>query len=168
MRSRLAITSALLFALLVPAHAQSASVSDYRRQLQDISQKIDSLKLHPEQAGQVVTGIPDQVSVTTSSGEIKVNYKSLKDDLAAYSPAEADKRDALLARIQNYVQSLTVAAEAFDNAPVDISSARGKLDQILARREFNRVKGPSAKDTLLARIYRWLSRILSKIFSRKG
>src|SRR5262249_37979812 len=43
----------------------------------------------------------------------------------------------------------------------------GKLNEILARREFRKVKGPDVKDALLARIFRWLSRIL-RSFVRAG
>lgn len=168
-----AITSATLFALLVcsyapAAQATSVSVAEYQRQLRDISQKIEALKLHPELAGRVVTEIPDQVTVAAASGELKVNHKNLKDDLAAFSQASQQSRPALLGKIQNYVLALNQAAEAYQKTSADLSSAHGKLGQILARREFNKVKGPSAKDALLARIYRWLSRILRRLFSGKG
>jgi uncharacterized protein DUF4129 len=173
MNSPVALKPALLLALLVSlapaiAHAGSISVSEYRRQLSDISGQIESLKLHPEQAARVVTAIPDEVSVTTGSGAVTVKYKSLKDDLASFSSVEADKRTAFLKKIGSYVQSLRVAADAYEKNAEDPGPARDKLNRILAMREFSKVNGPSAKDALLARIYRWLSRILSKNFPSKG
>jgi len=164
---------ALLLALVVSlapamAHADNISVSDYRRQLGEISQQIESLRNHPEQAGKVVAAIPDQVSVTTGAGAVTVKYKSLKDDLASFSHVEADKRPAFLTRIGSYVQSLRVAADAYEKSAGEPASAHEKLNRILATREFSKVNGPSPKDALLARIYRWLSRILSRIFSKKG
>jgi hypothetical protein len=101
-------------------------------------------------------------------GEVNVNFKSLKDDLAAFSQANQEKRAALLGKIQNYVQALNAAADASQKPGADLSSARGKLEQILSRGEFNKVKGPSAKDAFLSKIYRWLGRMLSKLAFRGG
>jgi hypothetical protein len=173
MKYRRAINSAVLLALLacccaVAARAESISITEYKRQLRDLAQQMDGLKTDPDQAGKLVAAIPDAVSVTTSSGEVSVNYKLLKDDLAAFSRADEDKRPPLLAQLQNYVQALSAAAESYDQPGTDLSAAHGKLDAILARHEFNKVRGPSAKDALLARIYRWLSRILSKLAIRGG
>ena len=166
-------SSAMLLALLVcfcvrPARAESISVTEYRRQLHDIAEKVDALKADPAQAGKLVSEIPDRVSVTTSSGEVSVNYKNLKDDLAAFSHANETKREALLAGIQKYVQALNAAAETYEKPGADAAVARSKLNEILSRHEFNKVKGPTAKDALLARIYRWLSRLLNKLSLRGG
>ncbi len=173
MKYRQAINSALLLALLacanVPAaHAESISITEYRRQLHEVAQQVDGLKTDPDQAGKLVAEIPDTVSVTTSSGEINVNYKTLKDDLAAFSRADEEKRQPLLARLQNYVHAFSTAAESYDQPGTDLSAAQGKLNAILARHEFSKVRGPSTKDALLARIYHWLSRILNKLAFRGG
>ena len=152
---------ALVFCLFtLAACAESISVSEYRQQLRDISQKIDALKADPGQTGKLVTEIPDTVSVTTSSGEVKVNYKPLKADLTTFSRAEEEKRASLLNQIQNYVQALTNEAEAYDRAGTNLSAAHDKLAVILARHEFNKVRGPNAKDAVLARIFRWIARHL--------
>jgi len=173
MKSPLASKSALFLALLVClapaiAHAESISVAEYRRQLGDISRQIESLRDHPEQAPKVVAAIPDEVSVTTSAGVVTVKYKSLRDDLASFSQVEADKRAPYLVKIGGYVQSLRVAADAYEKSAEDPASAREKVNRILATREFSKVKGPSAKDALLARIYLWLSRVLNNILPKKG
>jgi hypothetical protein len=148
--------------------AESIPISEYRQQLQDINAKVDLLQLHPETAGDVVKAIPDHVSVTTSSGEINVNNKTLKDNLAAYAAADEQKRPELLKQVQSYTQAMTAAAESYEKTSPDLSSAHSKLDQILSRREFKKVQGPSTKDVLLSRIYRWLSRLLSKLIFRGG
>ncbi|HET9839160.1 MAG TPA: DUF4129 domain-containing protein [Candidatus Angelobacter sp.] len=173
MKSRNAIVSFLLFALLwafagTTAQAESISVAEYRAQLRDIAAKIAALGNHPEQAGKAVAEIPDQTTVTTGAGNVTVNYKNLKDDLAAFSGAEQQKRPALLSKIQSYVQTLSAAADAYEQSATDLPSARAKLDQILSRHEFNKVKGPTAKDTFLSKVYRWLSRMLNKLSFGKG
>jgi hypothetical protein len=44
--------------------------------------------------------------------------------------------------------------------------ARARLDKILARKEFQGAKGPSAMDLLLARIDRWIVEKLARLFMR--
>jgi hypothetical protein len=149
------------------ARAASISLSEYRQQLQGISEKLEALQSSPEKSGELLTEIPDHVSVATSAGEIRVDYKALKDNLAAVPGADQQKRPAMLRQVQSYVQQLINAANNSETG-ADLSSTHSKLDAILARREFRRVQGPTAKDTLLSRIYRWLSRVLSKLNVRPG
>jgi hypothetical protein len=156
----------VMFFCAALARAESISIPEYRQQLRNIAAREDALQIHPETAPDLVKDIPDQISVTTSSGEVSVNNKTLKDNLAAFAAADEQKRPELLRQIQSYTQATLAAAESYDKHSADLSSAHGKLDQILARHEFKKVQGPSAKDVLLTRIYRWLSRILSKLAFR--
>ncbi len=147
------------------ARAESISVSEYREQLQGIVARIDSLESHPENAGTLVASIPDQVQVTISSGEIKVSHKALKDSLTAFAAADESKRPALLQQAKQYATAMSAAAENYEKNAEDIGTAHRKLEEILSHREF-KTKGPSAKDALLARIYYWIARLLSKLVFR--
>ena len=144
------------------ARAESISISEYQQQLHDTVAKVESLEDHPENAGRVVASIPDQVSVATGSGEIKVSYKVLKDSLAAFTAADESKRPALLQQAQQYARAMNSAAEDYDKRAADPGPAHRQLEEILSRREF-KTKGPTAKDALLARIYYWIARFLSKL-----
>jgi hypothetical protein len=171
MKRRSIAASVVLLALTLlcwssHAKAENISISQYRQQLQDIATKVDALQTHPETAGDLVASIPDQVAVATSSGEITVQYKSLKDNLAAFARAKEEQRADLLREIQTYTQALISAAEDYDKHDADFTSQHSQLAQILARREFKNIQGPSAKDALLSRIYGWLSRFLSKLAFR--
>ncbi len=157
------LATVLLWWFVPLACAKSITVGDYQQQLRDIAEKVEALQSDPKQAGPLLSEIPDHVTVATGSGEVTVNYKNFKDDLAAFSHATGDKRGALLGKIRNYVQSLTTAAAAYDKTGSDVSSAHRQLDQILSQHEFKKVREPSAKDALLAKIYRWLSRVLRKL-----
>ena len=162
-RNIIATLLALLLLGSVPkARAESLSVAAYQQQLQDMVAKVESLESHPENAGTVVASIPDQVSVSTSSGEIKISHKALKDSLAAFAAADESKRPALLQQAQQYARAMNSAAEDYEKSTADPGVARGKLEEILSHREFKQ-QGPSAKDALLARIYYWIARWLSKI-----
>ncbi|HKV94835.1 MAG TPA: DUF4129 domain-containing protein [Candidatus Angelobacter sp.] len=164
MKYRCAIKLIFLFTLLAcsctpPACAESISVAEYKQQLHDMAQKADALNADPSQAGKLVAEIPDTVSVTTRSGKVNVNFKPLKADLTAFSGAKEEKRASLLTQLQSYVQALNAAADSYDK-PSDLANAHSKLSQILSRDEFKKVRGPSAKDALLARIFRWIARHL--------
>jgi hypothetical protein len=154
----------LLLGLLcsLKAGAESLSVAAYQQQLQGIVTKVESLESHPENAGELVTSIPDQISVATGSGEIKISYKVVKDSLAAFAAADENKRPALLRQAQQYARAMNSAAEEYDKRAADPGPAHRQLEEILSRREF-KTKGPSAKDALLARIYYWIARWLSKL-----
>lgn len=152
----------ILFCSIPQARAESLTVAAYQQQLQDIVAKIDSLETHPENAGTLVTSIPDQVQVTTSSAEIKVSHKALRDSLSAFAAADESKRPALLQQAQQYARAMSAAAGDFEKNAADTATAQHKLQEILSRREF-KTKEPSAKDALLARIYYWIARLLSKL-----
>lgn len=156
------ITALIVLFCASLARAESIPISEYRQQLQDIVTKVDSLESHPEDAGALVASIPDQVSVTTSSGEIKISYKPLKDALTTLKAADEKTRPGLLREIREYADAMNSAAEAYEKPAADSGAAHRQLDEILSRREF-KTKGPSAKDALLARIYYWIERWLSKI-----
>jgi hypothetical protein len=165
MKNRDITVTLLLLILLcsVPkAWADSISVAAYQQQMQGIVTNVESLESQPENAGTVVASIPDQVSVATSSGEIKVSYKALKDSLATFKAADEKSRPGLLRQIREYARAMNAAAEDYEKHAADLGPAHRKLDEILSRREF-KTQGPSAKDALLARIYYWIARWLSKI-----
>jgi hypothetical protein len=130
--------------------------------LQGIVVRVESLESHPEDAGALVASIPDQVSVATSSGEIKVSYKPLKDTLATLKAADEKTRPGLLREVREYARAMNSAAQDYEKPAADPGAAHRQLEEILSRREF-KTKGPSAKDALLARIYYWIARWLSKI-----
>jgi len=160
------ITATLLALILlcaIPrARAEGLSVAAYQQQLQGIVVKVESLESHPEDAGALVASIPDQVSVTTSSGEINVSYKPLKDTLATLKAADEKTRPGLLREVREYARAMNSAAQDYEKPAADPGAAHRQLEEILSRREF-KTKGPSAKDALLARIYYWIARWLSKI-----
>ena len=165
--SHIAVAAMLLALMLLcrvpPAQAESVSVSDYRQQLHGIATKVDALGSQPDKAGELVAAIPDHVSVATGAGEISVSYKTLKDNLAAFAASDEQKRPGILTQVQSYTRALLAAADSYEKRNADLSSMQRKLDEILSRHEFKKVRGPNAKDALLARVYRWLSRLLSKI-----
>ncbi len=152
----------LLLSLPALADGNGLTLAEYRQHLRELTAKVDSLADYPEQAGRTATDLPDVVPVNTGHGRVAVNYRDLKNDLAAFSRADAHKRPAMLAQMQDYLRALGAEAEAYEQG-IDADVARRRLADILSRREFHHTQGPSARDILLAKILAWLSRLLSRL-----
>lgn len=168
MRRRWSLLSLVLLAVLPACHVAASdtgmSLDEYRRELRDLAQKIDSLPEHPEQAAAIETSLPDTIPVSTTSGDVSVNCHDLKNDLAAFSRAGEKKREALSSQLKNYVHSLEEQAGAYDQSNTDATAARGKLASILSRREFRQVNsGPSPLDILRMKIRSWILQLLSRL-----
>src|SRR5215831_8613335 len=94
----------------------SISLSEYRQQLRDFSNRIDSLATHPEDIAGTTASIPQEVVVNTGNAKITVSFRNLKDDLAMLNRANAEKRSAVLHQISSYVQTLSEEAERYNRA----------------------------------------------------
>jgi hypothetical protein len=150
------------------AHAATWSVAEHRERLRDLTQKVESLKDHPEMAGRIAVELPERVSVKIDNAEYSIDFANLKSTLGGFAFTAADKRPALLQQIKDYVQTLNQQADVFAKGSSDLESEREKLKSILARREFAKVKGPNAWDRFMARVYGWITRLLNKLFSIKA
>ncbi len=164
-RTMLVAISLLLMAV---AHAATLSLADYRQQLLDLTQKVESLQAHPEVAGRIAVELPEKVSVKVDKAEYSIDFANLKSSLGGFATASADKRPALLQQMKDYVQVLNQQADEFAKPSPDLESERAKLSAILAGREYAKVKGPNAWDRFLAKAYGWIARQLNRLFSVKG
>src|SRR5262249_21925643 len=120
------IACLLLPAIRGAAETPGISLEEYRQQLRELSAKVDSLNEHPEQASAVASSIPDTVTVRTGSKPILVSYRDLKDDLAAISRGDPQKRSAMLPRVQSYLHELKEEA-GIHEADSEMPAARQKL-----------------------------------------
>ncbi|HET6843111.1 MAG TPA: DUF4129 domain-containing protein [Candidatus Angelobacter sp.] len=170
MRYRTLFTLALLAALFFAekAHAAPLSLPEYQQQLQELAGKVGALKEHPEQAKKVEAELPETVSVNAGGKEYSISYKDLKYNLAELAGANEDKRQTLFADISEYVQRLSTEAGKYSQSSSGYDAEHEKLNAILARGEFAKVRGPGVLDRLLSRVYHWLGRILEKLFSVKS
>ncbi len=156
-----AFTVVCIFAAPVLAEAGSAmSVQEFREQLTDFEAKVDSLQQNPGSAGEVITQVPNQVQVETGTGQITVSYKDFKNDLAQFAAGNTAKKALLLPRLRSYVKTLQEETTAFDDGANKQSQATSKMAEILARKEFNRVRGPSVLEVWLDRFFSWIGRRL--------
>src|SRR5579862_333789 len=133
----------ILLAIGFSVTAQAGiSPADYRQQLQQFSQRVEQLKDHPEQAGLLIADVPDQVAVHADSQEYSFSYEWLKTELKRFRQADPKTRDGLLSPIEQHLQSLEEQAAAFEGSRANSQQDHKKVEEILARYEFRRTRGP--------------------------
>ena len=168
--SRSAVLAIFFTLALLPCLASEGvpalSLGEYRDRLSQIAARADLLQDHPEQSSQLVTEIPDQLTVNTGKRNVTVNFRDLKNDLASFGSSDASQKPQRLSEIKDYLGELQSAATS--PSETEQKPAQQKLGEILSRREFRKVKGPSVADTFLAKIYAWLARMLSKLKIGRG
>ncbi|HEY6348088.1 MAG TPA: DUF4129 domain-containing protein [Candidatus Angelobacter sp.] len=153
----------LLAVLLFFGTAQAGiSPSEYRRQLQQFSQRVEQLKDHPEQVGDLIAGVPDKVPVIVDSQEYSLSYDWLKTGLKKFRQADPKTRPGLLPPIEQRLQSLEQQAQAFESSPAASQQNHAKVEEILSRREFRKTHRPG----FLAIWWEKLMRAISNFFDR--
>jgi len=157
-------------ALALAARAGGLSPGEYRQQLQDLSARVEQLKEHPEQAKQFAADLPDHVSVSDNSREYSFNYGWLKEKLKQFQQADPKTRSAFLQEIQDHLQGLNKAEQAYEKSQPESVSDHQKLEQILSRREFRKAHGPTWWDIFLEKVERWISNFFARhpIYGRSG
>ena len=140
----------------------SISTSQYLHQLEDLSAGIAEVKQHPEQAKSVEESVPDRVSVSGKYGECSFSYEWLKKDLQQFEKAEPQRRNAFLDEIDQKLKLLEEQANIYDQPQSDSSADHAKLGEILSRKEFNKVHGPSRFDIWWEKVMRWIDSFFQK------
>lgn len=175
MKVRRAICGVLLgplaFAVfIVPSHAATLSPAEYRRQLDDVSTRIDQLNDQPELAEQVAAGVPDSVSVSDGGREYSLSYDWLKKQLKLFEQADSKNRSSFLQQIHHHLQALGKEAQGYEQTQAASEADHEKLNQILARREFRNTHGPTWWDVMWEKIERWISDFFERhpIFGHAG
>jgi len=156
------IVLAVVLAGAVSASAEGISPAEYRRQLQDFTTKIKQVEENPERAGSLEAEIPGQISVTEGGREYTVHYDWLKKDIKQFQNADPPKRVAFLSQAERRLHLLDEQAKAYEATSADASPARQKLGEILARREFRTVHGPTMAQIWTEKILRWIERWLNR------
>jgi Domain of unknown function (DUF4129) len=67
-------------------------------------------------------------------------------------------------RLLERLAALKTDAQGFQQLPPDVASSRAALNEILSRREFHQVQGPTWLDRLKFKIQQWIFQFLSNLF----
>jgi hypothetical protein len=165
----------VLLLLLASCGAQSASPPDtetplsldvYQAQLQSWSRQLGSLADHPEQAAELRASLPQKSAVSAGTRSMEVSHSWLNQGLAEFIAAKPERKPDLLRQMQTHLAAQGRAAELFSQPQAYPASSRQKLSEILARREFRKVRGPTLWDQLMQRVQRWIVHWLDRIFRK--
>jgi uncharacterized protein DUF4129 len=126
---------------------------------------VGRLKQHPEEVAPLVGKLPSTWSVSVDGQHFDVSTQWLRSALAAMEK-NPGRMGSSLAQIQDRLAAMQDAALAVESGGVDRATARDKLNEILKRREFQGLHGPTWIQRLRQRISYWLTELLDALFSR--
>jgi len=163
----------LLILVLLPviSHAQDKSVTiyqprrlslaEYISDLDDLSKLASQPELTAENTNEAFDLLRGGWKVVDHGTSFNVPTDSIFDQFEKLGKAQDEQlRTSLL----DQLRILRAEAQAYERVPPDSSAAHAKLNQILSRREFNQVHGPTWWDRLKYRILMWIFRLLSRFF----
>lgn len=168
------LIATLFFLSLCPARAKPEqannpggtplSLQNYLAELDRWSLDAADLKEHPEHAEAMRRSLPDAWEVTAQGQHFVVPTAWLRMTLDSLKVNHWLARDYSI-EMQKHLAAMRADAEAFGQpATIGPGSARSKLDDILHRREFEGVRGPTWSEQIQARVQNWILDFLEKIF----
>ncbi len=167
----LALSAGVLAAQDVPPSlpqvaAAPVSTKQYIAELDRLAAVAGGLRT-PEQVSRLQAELPREWAVQTPSGMVEVSTGRISDLLQRWQ-SEPSNREMLAGRMQKELAAMRNQAQSSESAAEGPSSgaARSKLTEILRRREFSEVSGPSAWDEFWAKVRHWFGRLLDRIFGR--
>lgn len=172
---RILVIVPLLIALAAPAQVQKnmaasnqapLDLTSYLARLDSWSAATARVKEHPEEATALRNGLPKAWSVSIGSQHFEVSTRWLDSELASVekSPRLAPEASG---RMRVRLAAMRASAQALEQPrQLDPKRARTKLDEILRRREFRNVRGPTWWDQLRARMVAWLADFIERVQER--
>ncbi|HLJ85697.1 MAG TPA: DUF4129 domain-containing protein [Candidatus Angelobacter sp.] len=143
--------------------ADKLSLQEYRQQLADISDEVDAIQTYPERAGKLAVSTPEHVVVLVDGHGYKISYAWLKLNLSLLQLAKEEERKTILEGVRGRLESMRKEAAIYEGSGPGSRPDRAKLNEILARREFRGVHGPTLWDQLRAYISDRISKFLDRI-----
>jgi len=151
-----------------PAASASLDLPGYTSELGRWSESARRLSEHPEEAAALRKQLPDHWSVAVQEQNFEVSTRWLGaalDRLAANPKLAKGESQRISVRLESMLQDSQALARISDP---NLGQARNKLNDILKRREFRSVRGPSEVETLWDRLVDWVWRFITRMFSRVG
>ena len=158
--------AAALFLLLGVGHASGLSAlttSQYAARLQSYENQVAELPSMPQKAVVFRDSLPQTLTVQTAQGDMAVDIAFLSDALNRYLTATTAAKPNILANAGTRLKAMRAEAELYEQPGRVDDATRKRLDEILATREFDRVRGPTAFELFRQRVLAWIRNLLRKI-----
>ncbi len=137
------------------------SVTVYISQLDRLSEFARRTNVDPSAAAGALLELRGGWKVQTDGREFAIPTDEIFDQFEKLQKHPDNQvRDRLLERLA----ALKTDAQGFQQLPPDAASSRAALNEILSRREFHQVQGPTWMDRLKFKIQQWIFQFLSNLF----
>lgn len=131
--------------------------------LQSYENQIHQLASAPQNAPALRDSIQTSLTVQSSRGNVEVNAEFIREELNRYLTVEPKAKSQVLSALSERLRAMREEADSYEQPSRADEATRKRLEQILATREFNRVRGPSSLELLKERIGAWILKQLRKI-----
>ncbi len=146
-----------------PAGSGAFNLEQYRRELDRWQAATASLPSRPGQAAALRRQLPESWDVALEGQEFRIPLDWLRGKLASLENHTPDARMAAK-DIRDRLRAMRAEADALNEPPwFESAAARQKLDEILTRREFRSVRGPTGLDRLAERIEAWAEDLYDRL-----
>jgi len=147
-----------------------AEPSSFAAELQRIGTAIETNKASQARLGVLRKDLPSHWEVVTTEHRYYVSAETVDALLHGAEKAKDAKSVAAKAdAAAEWAFDLATQVNAYAGAKSSAASAASAaLEQILSRREFGAVRGPSALDLLRQRIYAWIGAVLLSVLQQIG
>lgn len=142
---------------------RQVSLAKYQQELARVYEQLKTLPEHPDAADSLRSSIPDEYQVGTSSATFHIDNEDLKYNLDRYISDREDRAE-ILPEIELKVEVRIEGARDYGRSAD--TSARAKLNSILAGHEYGNVRAQSPLEKLKDLALGWLIRLLRQFFEK--
>ena len=166
MASRTTCIFALVLFSVLPCLGDSSPDSEltaaqYAARLDKLISATGKPNLSSSETTDILRELPPVWQVTIEDKKFEVPTGWLRQDLLNYGD---DEDEELLKTDHSKLLGLRADLDGYQKTPPDNFASRARLTNILARREFGSVRGPSWIDRLKQRLILYLFNLLSRVF----
>jgi hypothetical protein len=142
------------------------TTAQYIQQLQAYENQVAELSSVPQKAPAFRDSLPETLTVQGARGDVAIDIGFLRDAMNRFLTAAVPLKPDILANVGTRLKAMRAEAELYERPGRADAATRKRLDEILAAREFDRVRGPTALELFKQRVVAWIRNLLRKINPR--
>jgi hypothetical protein len=157
---------ALLFVLFGMGRASglpALNTTQYIEQLRSYESQVAELTTAPQKAPGFRDSVPATLTVQSSRGELTVDMSFLRDAMNKFLTVARPDKPGILSSVDTRLKAMGAEAELYEHPSRADYATRKRLDDILAAREFDRVRGPTALELFRQRVQAWIQSLFRRI-----
>src|SRR5512146_956857 len=145
--------------------ARQLTFAEFDQEIQRLGSAVANLKSDSKGIVPLHDSIPDKYIVIGNNTSFTINNTVLKKAIGEYQIAYPKRKADLLNAMQSAIAQMREGLVVYSQ-PSDHALERKRLAEVLARREFRRVSGPTKLQQIWAKVELWIERLLMKIFGK--